>query len=533
MKLISGKSGTLTVGLSAFLASGLLAAPPTIASDAYEVVATVPVGSSPWGIAISPDGSRVYVGDYSSSTISVVNTTSLARTTIGVGGEPAYIALTPDGTTAYAPSYRDDSVAIVDLTASSLAGAFTGTNNAWAVAINGDDSLFVFDFVGVNAPVRRVNLHTGLEDDSVTTSSYAWSATISADGSTLYAPLSGANKLAVVRTSDMSVTAEIPMLGDPRYAAVSPDQASVYVTSTPISGAPMVVRVNTATRTIDDSWVIGPTSYRAFGIATSLDGAQIYVAMEAPAAQPGQLVVIDAATGQVDDTVSVGVNPFGVAVSPSGDRVYVTNNLGNSLSIISAPTPSPPAPTPVAPPVAANPPRDVTAAPGDASASVSWVAPASSGSFPVTNYQATSSPGGRTCLVAAPALSCEIGGLTNGTAYTFTARALTGAGWSSASEPSNAVTPRAVPRPSVVISGSRDGREIQVSGTATGLGMGAILKPWVRLTGQTVFAQGSADILVSMDGTFDWSRRSSKRLSVYVQTPDGSQRSNTVIIPAR
>jgi hypothetical protein len=36
-----------------------------------------------------------------------------------------------------------------------------------------------------------------------------------------------------------------------------------------------------------------------------------------------------------------------------------------------------------------------------------------------------------------------------------------------------------------------------------------------------------------MDGTFQWSRRSGKRTSVYVETPDGSVRSNTVTIAAR
>jgi hypothetical protein len=38
---------------------------------------------------------------------------------------------------------------------------------------------------------------------------------------------------------------------------------------------------------------------------------------------------------------------------------------------------------------------------------------------------------------------------------------------------------------------------------------------------------------VSEDGTFDWGRKTGKRVSVYVETPDRSLRSNTVTIPAR
>ena len=103
----------------------------------------------------------------------------------------------------------------------------------------------------------------------------------------------------------------------------------------------------------------------------------------------------------------------------------------------STPTPTP-TPTPVFPP---SPPTNVTAVPSDRSAVVSWAAPASAGSFPVSTYKATASPGGQSCLVVAPALTCTVAGLANGTPYTFTVQALSGGGWSSASAPSNVVRP--------------------------------------------------------------------------------------------
>ena len=328
MKLISGKAHLAVVAsITVAVGASLIASPASQASGQYSVVATVPVGADPWGIALSPDGTRAYVANYGSGTLSIINTSALTTSTVGVGSGPAYLALTPDGTTAYLPSNSDDSVAIVNLTTQTLMGALTGVSSAWAVAINGDDSLFVFEYSGANSPVRRFNLQTGLVDDSVRTSSYVWSATISQDGARLYAPMPGASKLAVLRTSDMTVISEFATPGQPRYAALSPNPSFVYVTSNVISGAPLVLRINTQTLTVDDSWVIGPNSYRGFGLATSPDGAKIYVALEAPSGQPGHLVVVDSATGQVDDSIAVGVNPFGVAVSPSGDRVYVTNNL--------------------------------------------------------------------------------------------------------------------------------------------------------------------------------------------------------------
>jgi hypothetical protein len=193
---------------------------------------------------------------------------------------------------------------------------------------------------------------------------------------------------------------------------------------------------------------------------------------------------------------------------------------------------SPPEPTPAVP---AGPPTDVIGVAGDASASVRWAAPTSTGSFPVTNYQVMSSPSGGMCL--STVLTCEVNGLRNGTDYTFTVRALTGAGWGSWSTPSNVVTPQRPVTPSIVITGSRGevrGKPgVVVSGTSTGLGMGAILAPWMRFNNQSSFAEGRARILVDESGDFQWQRRAQKTIHVQMRTPDGAMTSNTLTMGRR
>jgi titin len=62
-----------------------------------------------------------------------------------------------------------------------------------------------------------------------------------------------------------------------------------------------------------------------------------------------------------------------------------------------------------------------SADPGDGQVALAWSAPASDGGSPVTTYLAEAQPGGAYCLVSA--LGCTIGGLQNGTTYTFTVRA--------------------------------------------------------------------------------------------------------------
>ncbi len=101
--------------------------------------------------------------------------------------------------------------------------------------------------------------------------------------------------------------------------------------------------------------------------------------------------------------------------------------------------------------------------------------------------------------------------------------------------PSSVFTPTGPVVTTVIITGSRTevhGRSgIVVTGVTTGFGMGAILRPWVRLPGQTSFTQGSARILVDVDGGFTWQRRVGKKVTVYVETPDGTVRSKRITIP--
>jgi hypothetical protein len=78
---------------------------------------------------------------------------------------------------------------------------------------------------------------------------------------------------------------------------------------------------------------------------------------------------------------------------------------------------------------------------GDASATVSFITPANNGGSDVLSYTVTSSPGSFTCTVNAPATSCNVTGLSNGTAYTFTVKATNKNGDSAASTASTAGTP--------------------------------------------------------------------------------------------
>lgn len=211
--------------------------------------------------------------------------------------------------------------------------------------------------------------------------------------------------------------------------------------------------------------------------------------------------------------------------------VWYTSDGSNSViqAAVGARSGVTPPPTPPAPAMPAGPPTDVVGVAGDASASVRWAAPTSTGSFPITNYQVMSAPAGGMCL--STVLSCEVVGLRNGTDYTFTVRALTGAGWGSRSRISNPVTPTPVVEPAMVIVGERtgNGRLVSVAEVSTDM-VGADVVAWVKLAGQDEYEAGSFRT-VGLDGDFTWQRRTGKKLFVYFES--GSVRSNRLIMTAR
>ena len=90
-----------------------------------------------------------------------------------------------------------------------------------------------------------------------------------------------------------------------------------------------------------------------------------------------------------------------------------------------------------------GPPTNMVGTIANSQSVISWTAPASTGGSAITGYTVTSTPGSFTC--ATTSTSCTVTGLTNGTAYTFTATATNAAGVGLASIASSSITPITTP----------------------------------------------------------------------------------------
>jgi len=80
------------------------------------VIATIGVGSGPYGVAVNPAGTLAYVTNGGGDSMSVIDlATNRVSATIGVGANPRGVAVNPAGTLAYVTKHGGNSVSVIAL----------------------------------------------------------------------------------------------------------------------------------------------------------------------------------------------------------------------------------------------------------------------------------------------------------------------------------------------------------------------------------------------------------------------------------
>ena len=246
------------------------------------VAATIPVGNIPWGVSVSPDGTRAYITNFNSGTVSVINTSNnTVIATIGVGVGPIGVVVSSDGLKAYVTNLAANTVSVIN----------TSTNAVTATIVVGDQPLGI-----------ALNL----------------------DGSKLFVSNNNSNLVSVINTATNSVTSTISVGSNPYGLCFYGGTNKLYVANT---GSNTVSVVNTVTNSLDTTINVG-ISPRCISICA--DGSRAFVTNSGG----DNLSVINTSTSAVIATISVGIFPFGVSVNPDCSRAYVANIGTNDVTVI-------------------------------------------------------------------------------------------------------------------------------------------------------------------------------------------------------
>jgi YVTN family beta-propeller protein len=400
----------LGVVLAVLMGSLVTSTSPVAASDdpSYSLLATVTGLSWPWGVAVSPDGSRVYVANgVRFGTVSVIDRSSdTVSATVSVGNTPYGVVVSPDGSRVYVANNGDGTVSVIDTSSNTVTETVSGLSNPAGVAVSPDGSRLYVGNTG-NGTVSVINTSSNTVTATVSVGIGPYALQVSPDGSRVYVGNASSSSVSVINTSSNTVTATVSVGSGPYGVAVSPDGSRVYVANF-LSGSVSVIdtSLNTVTATIS----VGTYPW---GIAVSPDGSRVYVSDVGD----NKLRVVDLSSNTVTATVSGFDTPYALAVSPDGSRVYVANDiaLGTVSVIESGPS--------VAAPEA---PTSLSATSGDGSATITFTSGADGGAA-ITKYQAKVGTGAWTDVVGTSS-PLTVTGLTNYARVTVKLRAVNSAG---------------------------------------------------------------------------------------------------------
>jgi YVTN family beta-propeller protein len=308
------------------------------------VTAAVRVANYPMSVAVTPDGSKVYVStDVDSGAVSVIDADTEAVSSVDTSDHPlgymTGIASAPNGDTVYlaAQPGRDThtglfpesgygyTVAVLDTDSDTVSGLVptVGTTPV-SVALSPDDqTAYVLGRGTVSsAVVSVIDTATDVATKGIFLPSGNSLAT-SPDGHWVYVtagPSTGSGSVTVIDTGTESVAGSIPVGTNPQGLAFAPDSSKAYVANL---GDGTVSVIDTATKTAVNTINVQPSSAftgDAEGVTVSHDGTRVYVSNGA---------IINAVSGNVSGPLSYDTEQRqGIALSLNGKTAYAVQGDG-------------------------------------------------------------------------------------------------------------------------------------------------------------------------------------------------------------
>ncbi|MFJ2199277.1 IPT/TIG domain-containing protein [Streptomyces violaceusniger] len=212
----------------------------------------ITVGSSPQGVAITPNSATAYVANFASNSVSVINTgsnTVIKTILLGTGHGPQGMAITPNGASLYVTNQSSTTVSVIDTATNAVIGSpiTVGTTPSGVAITPNGTRAYVTNFN--SATVSVINTATNLVIGSpITVGTSPYGVAITPDGTRAYVTNQNANSVSVINTAtNLVIGSPITVGANPIGVAITPDGTRAYVAN---NGSTTVSVINTATNLV-------------------------------------------------------------------------------------------------------------------------------------------------------------------------------------------------------------------------------------------------------------------------------------------
>ncbi len=301
----------------------------SVINGADNSVATVPADNGPDAIAVNPATNRIYVADYYANEVTVINGLNNHTTPVTVDRNPAAIAVNPVTNQIYVCNYSSNTVTVID-------GA---SNNTTRISVGGQPVGVAVNYITnkiyvVNQYSNNVTVIDGATNKTITigTGTTPQKIAINTVTNKIYATNYNSQNITVIDGVG-NTTTFITTGNNPDGVAVNPVTNTVFVTN---YGSNTVTVVDGASNmAIDTVQVPHPPVPIAVNGVTN----QIYAGFQSGG--NSGIAIIDGTDVNygVQNTV-VGNQPVAIAVNPVTNRIYAANYNSNNVTVISYSAPS-------------------------------------------------------------------------------------------------------------------------------------------------------------------------------------------------
>ena len=273
-------------------------------------------------------GSDVYVANYTNSVVDVYSeSTGAYVTSVAVGANPDALAVSSDGSEVFVADQGSHDIAIISTSSNTVTSDFSVANESPISIALSPDATTVYVLFNNSLIVRSYDLAGTLLNSSVGTGAAAgFHVKVSADGSKVFVTYRDPTGSLVILNSDLSAVTSIAV---PSASGLgfSPDGKDLFVGGTTTANVGHVAELDVATDTpTGNSATVGQEPQT---LVASPNGAWIYSASFGD----GDISVIDRST--FTSTAEGSTGATNMAISPDGLHLYVANAGGSDVDVFS------------------------------------------------------------------------------------------------------------------------------------------------------------------------------------------------------